>query len=286
MGDEYAIRATDRSVDAWSTRRLQFEPKGWQVDFRNQLRQALGALDAGQGFLEAAYTSPVRDRSDVENILFYNVGSGFRTTTRRGVRFERSFDDPPPPPKPLAGVAAHHHHYELAAPGEPFLHWREEQVLAEFRRVPLPRLTPETKAGEIWLALAGAAADVNPPPVVPDAISVRVTLNLPAQVSSAAALIKPLLDELISSLHAHDGSHLAEISQRLAGQLSLPPDRVGEVLTDAQQAALGTRRLVHLFGTGVQWNPADELCVACEVILERNRSVGVLLDATVSKVNG
>src|SRR5437763_6942840 len=95
--DEYLIRASDRRVEAWSTRRLQFEPKGWQVELRAELRRALASLSAETGFLAAVYASPIRDAGDVENVLFYNVGSGFGQTTQRGVRFERSFDHPPPP---------------------------------------------------------------------------------------------------------------------------------------------------------------------------------------------
>jgi hypothetical protein len=282
--DEYLIRASDRRVEAWSTRRLQFEPKGWQVEFRAELRRALTALSAETGFVSALYASAVRDRSDVENVLFYNVGSGFKTTTRRGVRFERSFHHPPPSPQPLTAEALHYHHYEPSSPGGEFTQWREQQVLAQFRQVPLRRLTPETKPGELWLALAEAAAEVAMPAANPEAISVCIRLRVPPQTSSATAIIKPLLDGLVSALHAHDGSSIDEISRRLASQLGIPPQRVAELLSDDRQAVLGVRSLIHLFGAGVQWNPADDLCVACEVVLDRG-STAISLDATVAAVS-
>jgi hypothetical protein len=45
-------------------------------------------------------------------------------------------------------------------------------------------------------------------------------------------------------------------------------------LLDRRWAVLGARRVVKPFGaTGVQWNPADDFCVAAHVTLNTNKAV-------------
>src|SRR5438552_4510390 len=70
----YFLERGRDSVELWSTARLQFEPKGWQLEMRHDLRDALRALDGDQ--VSALYASPLIDsRCDIENILIYNVGA-------------------------------------------------------------------------------------------------------------------------------------------------------------------------------------------------------------------
>ena len=80
-------------VDAMSTTRLPFEPKCWLVDFRRELGAACRHLVAASGqVLHATYTSTDRSRSDIENILSYNLGTGaIRAGATHGLVLERSF---------------------------------------------------------------------------------------------------------------------------------------------------------------------------------------------------
>ena len=46
-----------------------------------------------------------------------------------------------------------------------------------------------------------------------------------------------------------------------------PTSLIARALLDDRRAVLGiTGRLVHLRGTGVQWNPADHLCAAGQLL--------------------
>jgi hypothetical protein len=94
-----------RYVEAWTTHRLPFEPRGWLVAFRDELRAALAVLQAGAGeIVHAVYTSPDTARCDTENVLFYNVGSGaLAGAARHGLRFERATTYPYRVPFPLLG---------------------------------------------------------------------------------------------------------------------------------------------------------------------------------------
>jgi hypothetical protein len=61
----------------------------------------------------------------------------------------------------------------------------------------------------------------------------------------------------------------AEIAARLAVTTGSPASLIARTLLDDAPAVLGaTDRLVHLRGTGVQWNPADHLRVAGQVVCQ------------------
>jgi len=106
-----------------------------------------------------------------------------------------------------------------------------------------------------------------------------------------AKIIKPLVDGVIAALHTHDGTALADVSDRLRAQLpgsdasdiaqlpgsdasdiaQLPGSDASDIaqrLVDDDAAVLGPRRLVWPRASGVQWNPADDLCVALELRVE------------------
>jgi hypothetical protein len=81
-----------------------------------------------------------------------------------------------------------------------------------------------------------------------------------------AVIAKPLLDGVVAAFHAHDDTAtLEEIGGRVAAQLDVALDEVRALLGEDQMAILGTRRLVWPWRDGVQWNPADHLCLAFRI---------------------
>jgi hypothetical protein len=78
---------------------------------------------------------------------------------------------------------------------------------------------------------------------------------------------------VIAALHSHDGTALAEVSQRVHTQLPTESvERIAELLVDSRVAVLGPRRLVWPRASGVQWNPADDRCLALELRLKPSSS--------------
>jgi hypothetical protein len=272
----YLVRERPGAVEAWSIERLKFEVGGsWHRDFRDDLCRAIRGLGDGQSLLAATYGSAVRERCDTENILFYNVGAGcFAEVARLGVRFERRLECPPAADD-LAGPALHYQRYERAAPDQPFLCWRERELLGVFSEVALPRLTEATKPAAVWrpvrralLHLPRAASDrrfLQP-------FALRLRLQAPWPQPQPVRIIKPLLDGTIAAFQRHDGSQLDEIAQRLTAQLSTSTAEIASLLVDPRVAPLGAGRLVVLRGAGVQWQPADDRCVACELVVERGNT--------------
>jgi hypothetical protein len=258
-------------VEAWATARLPFEPKGWLVEFRDQLRSALKRLGAkDEALLSAVYGSPLRDYCDVENVLIYNVGAGHMgAVAGSGIRAERSFHAPPPPHS-LASDARHYWRYRLVAADEEFAAWRETATIASWAGIPMPRLSESTKPGQVWLPLRQAAVSANARPDVGAWFGLRLRVGVPTGTRVAPArAIKPLVDGVISAFHNHDGTELSTVSERLQSQLeTVSAETISDLLMDKHAAQLGERRLVWRFRSGVQWNPADDLCIAIDLRIE------------------
>lgn len=86
--------------------------------------------------------------------------------------------------------------------------------------------------------------------------------------SNLAAVIKPLLDGIICAFHAHNGTNNSIVTWRLAARLGERKSVIENMLMDQSSAILGTRNLLHPFGKGIQWNPADDFCIAAKILLE------------------
>ena len=264
-----AVDPEGEVIEAWSTKRLPFQATGWLADLRVELHGELIRLWGGSDrVLAATYGSPDSDLCDVENVLLYNVGArALRMVARNGLRIERSFSCPEPP-IPLAGTGRHYMRYELSSRTGDFQAWSEESVLAEWTGIPMPVLTEASKPASIWFPLANA--DIEPLGLleVQRPFAMRLVLEVPANVHVAPAkVIKPLADGTVAAFHCHDGSALSELSRRVSAQIALQPDAIAQKLVDDRHAVLGPRRLLHAWGKSVQWNPADDRCLALELLL-------------------
>lgn len=265
----FLVRRADRggepTVQVWSVRRLPFEPKGWLLALRGSIRKALVQLEAEPGrLLHGIYGSQDDGNFDVENVLFYNVGPSFVAKAGRyGVRFERTYAAPEPP-EPLEGASLHYDSYSLEEMNWQFRHWRSGALIARW----------EFEGGEgvlndcarVWTALKKSTRVWVHEENVVQPLAVRIVIGLPGAVSMpVTAVLKPLIDGVISAFHYHEGGDETELAERLKGRTGVEASRIENWLTDRRQAALGGRRLLWPRGKSVQWNPADERCVAVEV---------------------
>lgn len=161
MPANYDISSTPSLVEAWSAKRLPFEPKGWLRELRTEIGEAVRQLKVTDGdLLHAVYGSDLRDPCDVENVLLYNVGLGcFREAGRNGIRIERAFKASVPP-EPLAGDQIHHWRYAVGPAEASFQTWARGRTLANWTEVPCPPLR-ETKVAAVWRALKVASVVVD-----------------------------------------------------------------------------------------------------------------------------
>lgn len=253
-------------VEAWSTERLPFEPRGWKRELREEIRRGLRQLEPREdSFLSAAYTSITAGRCDAENILFYNVGPGaFARLSGAGLGFTKVPLDCPVPPELPSGPFLHHHRYSLEPIPTP---WSQVNPIATVTGAPLGDIA---NPAHVWWAVRQHLETRSPSgPVEVFGMSL-VLAEGGATCPSLAHLFKVLVDGVVAALHCHDGSRLDEVSRRLAGRLGIEERLVRDALMDDSHAMLGRTRLLWPFGShGLQWNPRDEDCVSGELLPDR-----------------
>jgi hypothetical protein len=274
-----------RAVEAWSDVYLPFEPKTFAAqELRRELRDRLRRLAAGRNeVLHAVFAGERPQRADVENLLLYNVdmdGGSFASVARDGLRFELATRGVRPAPSGRGRAYAYQ--YRAVPRSGRLVHWHEVRQLARWEDVQImgpPRLAL------VWLALRRGIergdVEVADEPIGPGApFAVRLDVRRPTGLTgrtNAAPLVKPAIDGVVSALQVQrsiDSS--ADVAARLAAQLAAAitddvptPDVVASLLTDSNGAVLGVvERLVVPRADGVQWAPADDLCLAGEVLLD------------------
>lgn len=278
---EYLLRAAPdySSIELWATARLPLEPRDWRARMRDELRAALRALPpTDDGVLEATYSSEDPGFFDVENLLFYNVGTGcFGHLARKGLAFRRSRVVPP---RPDGLPAMHHHRYSLVAPDRSSI---DGAVLAEYR-FHLPALSTSTKPHAVWWAMKNGEAIVHAREPHLGPFSLRVTLAVHGGTAlNLAAVMKPLFDGIICAAQSQLGEIDPTAIERLGRVLGVRPEQVAAALEDAA-APLGPGALVSSYREFVKWNPADERCEEGELLTEPASARGVEVRAELLRI--
>ncbi len=237
--------------------------------------------------LHAVYGAQGDEFCDAENILFYNVGPGFFThVAGRGVRFERAYSYPDPSQALLANHL-HYHRYATVDANDTFSHWQPDRVLAKWSDVQLPRTASATTASSVWYHMKSGLVDIcQLPSEELKLFGLCVIVKAPANDAiNISGVMKPLLDGLIAAFHAHNGEKIEQISQRLGATLHTDQSAVVKLLNDQSGAILGRRRLLGPFRKGIMWNPADDLCLAAELLVERHDGNGRLISGSLFEID-
>jgi hypothetical protein len=262
-------RCYDRAVvEAWADAYIRFEGRPvWQEQLRNGIRTRCGQLEPSAGqVLHATFFGDKRPDADVENLALYNIAS-FRVAGRNGIRFEHGAAVPPAPDGAEYPFC---YRYALAPRSGDFAEWQQGRTLASFDWTDLGAFADKRRPAQVWLALARGEAKVAEPacsPGTPFAVSVQVRPPHGRQ-PVWGDLLKGIFDGVISAFQAHtDTTVLPEVVARLATVLPADPVEIEALLLDRCLAVLGVvPRLVSLREAGVQWNPADDRCVAGEML--------------------
>jgi hypothetical protein len=215
---------------------------------------------------------------DTENVLLFNVGdTTLRPLLARSVTFERSYHVPPHPPENgLTERQALHYQRYSEARDDLFGFWTPGKLLSAFSDVPVESV--EDKPAPVWKAIRECAAPPIETATAPTRFLIKVQITDTREsrpTTSLVDIVKPALDGIISAYHSHshEGEGVAE-AQRLEAAGIGTARTLQDQLLDRRWAALGARRLLWPFGkTGVQWNPADDFCVAADITLSTTKSV-------------
>ena len=277
MGSFYVVLGSNVNhplVEAWSAERLPFEPKGWKLQFRSDVREALQRLSFVPGStLAALYMSPITEYCDVENIVFYNIGSASFSHLRcKSIRFERVCSEPPTLPNSAATSWKHYLSYALINTERGLTHWEPARLLAKWEHVPCGVLTSSSKVASVWhwfkLGIgAGRVQRLVRSEVLGTNLGLKVTIHVPKSTSrNLTSVIKLVFDGIVAAFSKHDGS-IDLVAKRLAAALGIDQQGLTYLLENKTMAILGARSLVWPRGNGVQWNPNDDLLVASELSL-------------------
>ena len=248
-------------VHGWSRVRLPFEPRGDLREYRDELRAAVRKLSPTPNTgLVVRYESPSDDFADLDNVALYNIGTGsYSHLLKTGLYCERV----------KASDTRHHLTYQVAELPQ----ISDAGLLLASIRTATPT---ELGAAAAWWATTRPAV-VNRSFGIHDGLfTVAATLSGDWRPSTVANLVKPMLDGVVSALHAHDGS----AKDALLAQLDFEgnPSRTWERLTDRSAALLGTRPLVRPYLNRIAWNPADERCSAFRISIQPGTSRSISID--------
>lgn len=246
---QYEVAVSRDSVELWSDVRLPFEPKGTMKQARNALRKGIRSLVVDDArWLAADYVSAQLAFVDVENVLFYNVGTSvFSASIAHGLTAKRVYQEPRL--SPTGCEYPHYQRYKM----DPVVPLAESDALLTFES---PPLTSAMKPHDVWWAASRASV----------AGIVEVTgrywldVQLPGSASlNLAASMKPLLDGIISALHhVHELDHVA--IERLCSVARWSESEVIERLRRPAAPILGARSVVRSYREFIKWDPADDRC--------------------------
>ncbi len=270
----------NNTIEGRSVKRLPFEPKGWLIDFRDDLRTAIHSLQCHpRQILHAVYATSQSGFCDIENILFYNVGPGhFASLMTAGLRFERCYSYPGPP-YPLSAPHLHYHRYTMEDTHGDFSGWQTSKLVAAWENVEIPHSIGKITATNIWYRLRSRPLKTFHMPEHPLAqFGLSITVTVPnTSKATLAPLIKPIIDGVVSAFHVYRGAEIERISQWLGAELSQAPNEIADLLQQPDQAVLGGRRVVYPFRNFYKWDPADDLCLAAELFLQAHAGKDWLL---------
>jgi hypothetical protein len=228
---------------------------------------------AAEQILDASYTGFKPVNMDAENLLLYNIdataGGCFRPGARHGVRFELAAGPRRDPPSGRHFACSYQ--FQLISPDSDLSHWRPVRRLASFTGADLGRFPSDKRLEQVWLAIHHSEAETAAQPAAPATpFAVFLTLGYPRArpVGADPERVKALIDGAVAAFQVHgDQASAAEIAARVAITTGQPAGLIAQALLHDDRAVLGAAdRLVYPHGTGVQWNPADHLCVAGQVL--------------------
>jgi hypothetical protein len=267
-----------REAWLWADRYIPFDRLAPPMrEARAALRSAVRTLSAGAGeILDASYAGRKPANMDLENLVLYNIdataGGCFAPAARHGVRFELAAGPRRDPPSGRARACSYR--YRLIPPASELSCWRLTRLLARFTDARLGAFPASRRLEQAWLAIHRAdaqTAEAGAGARVPFAVFLTLAGPRGATGPASPELVKALIDGTVAAFQGSaQPGRTAKPAARIAAATGEQPGVITQLLSDSTRAVLGAAgTLVHLRGEGVQWNPADHLCVAGQLLINQ-----------------
>jgi hypothetical protein len=195
-------------------------------------------------------------------------GAAFKPSTGYGVRFEESAQNH----SNIGTNRGCRYSYRLISADAPLGDWIIRYTLARFTGAELGAFGSDYRLAQTWSAVKNTTVETIDRPVAAAQAPFGVFLELEAPAGAAAgvapALLKSLIDGVVSAFQNHlNHETVGDVATRIALAIGEKPAEVVAKLLSDERAVLGSQhQLVYLRANGVQWNPADHLCVAGQVL--------------------
>ncbi len=253
--DNYIILSSDDAVLACTNINIPFEPNPEQAKFRELMRTKLTALRPLENqILCAQYGCTTSQSSDIENVLFYNIGTAsFNNVLKKEmpVYFQRI------QPNEIWGFENmdFHYFYQYSlTPNENLKYWWEHELICEWKQIPLAKVNSTSKALDYYLTIK------NYPELVKcfkngigTTLGLKIQLFVPkaSNFLNVVSTMKPMIDGVICAFHAPTNIKVGEISKLL--------NINREILSSAENTCLAERCYIHPYSKkSVKWDPQDD----------------------------
>lgn len=234
------IQANNNEVVATNSTYVSYEKKAYGKQLYNDIKNNLKV--GYNQILRARFFGESPKGSDLENILFYNIGSGcFSSLIQNGVIFEEmpQADYNNYKVEPICV-------YEYSIVNNtfnPFSNKNEIATCSNFGDI----LNMSVK--DCWLEIKKSGWYPKSTKIQAKEIYLDITISKPANKITIDK-IKHMLDGIVSSLHKYSGNNSIVIANKLgAKSSSLLIDR--SILFDREFVSIKTNG-------GLKWNPADD----------------------------
>ncbi len=264
------IISDDGMIQAFSKERIPYQPQDWRKEFRNALRCALSQLKitAEGQYLMACYYGTGIGSFDLENVLFYNIGSApFRPFAANRI-FAENCSHQGTETTDEGAKFPHRYVYKICDSENQTDFWGKHTLAAEWESLSVPVSLSSNKAVVYWRALRENPGKVHSYHNLQGSnFGVKIKLSVPkTKTVNLTTVVKPMLDGVICAFHSADQC-LQKESSLIASRLGVPKQQ----LLSTDNDILGACRFIYPYReNSVKWNPQDNRCFAFEIEAEHN----------------
>lgn len=253
----YEIIKESNSLIVYTQEILNFEPKDWRKNLKNDIVLALKEIIPINKYLMAKLQTNEADFFDVENILFYNVGtSNFKKFDTKGVWFI------------LDRSCAHQefkyiHKYSFVDS----IDNSRANIIAEWSNIIIDKPSTSKKPLDYWITLKKSDSIIVYKHNYEKEFGIYIEIYKPQKESiNIVNIQKALLDGIISAFHKVSFVD-STILDYLAAYTRTSSEFILKIINNSV-SCLPMRNVIQKYRCSIKWNPQDEKCVDTRIVIK------------------
>lgn len=253
---QYEIIKESNSLKIYTQERLNFEPKDWGKNLKNDIINALKGLTSNNQYLISKLQTNGTEFFDVENILFYNVGvSNFKKLDTKGVWFMLN-----------RSCVQQDFRYIYQYCFADSIDNNITDIIAEWSNIIIDRPSTSTKPLDYWIALKKSDSIIINKNNYEKEFGVYIEIFKPGkEIVNIVNVQKALLDGVISAFHKinYNDSTILDYLTAYTGSSS---EFILNIINNSA-SCLPLRNVIQKYGHGIKWNPQDEKCTDVRIVI-------------------